>query len=252
MLTAYSLQKRRGFGPDCFPVLFRFLDRYRRLLRLFWCYQDWYVRTDSHICGRGTNVRSSAASNFPEHRGTATAFPLAAFGLSALFWSNVSTLVFKDDTGAFLLLLACGTSILAFGSIPFLRIFPSEPYSSVPDTGEPVESRRMRRTSAPGDADPSILNNTSYDNVQSAHARTPSGSSNHRRTVHDNDETSSLVSKSDIRPSFDTLDDDFLDDVALEAHHPDIRGLAMLKHVEFWQLFMTMALLSGIGLMTIK
>lgn len=194
----------------------------------------------------------SAASNFPEHRGTATAFPLAAFGLSALFWSNVSTLVFKDDTGRFLLLLACGTSMLAFGSIPFLRIFPSEPYSSVPHTGEPVESRRMRRPSEPEDAASGIHNTTAYDNVQSAHARTQSSASNRGPTVHDNDETSSLVSKSDIRPSFDTLDDDFLDDVVLEAHHPDIRGLAMLKHVEFWQLFMTMALLSGIGLMTIK
>lgn len=199
---------------------------------------------------------SSAASNFPEHRGTATAFPLAAFGLSALFWSNVSTLVFKDDTGRFLLLLACGTSILSFVSIPFLRIFPSEPYSSVPHTnpGEPTESRRMRRPSAPEDSDPNIHNSTGYDNVQSAHARTQSVTSNHHPTVHphETDETSSLVSKSDIRPSFDTLDDDFLDDVALDAHHPDIRGLAMLKHVEFWQLFMTMALLSGIGLMTIK
>ena len=48
------------------------------------------------------------------------------------------------------------------------------------------------------------------------------------------------------------LDDDFLDDVTMEAHHPDVRGLAMLRFVEFWQLFLTMALLSGIGLMTIK
>lgn len=112
----------------------------------------------------------------------------------------------------------------------------------------------MRRPSASEGADPSTLSTTGYDNVQSAHARTHSGASNHLPTglSHDNDETSSLVSKSDIRPSFDTLDDDFLADVALEAHHPDIRGPAMLKHVEFWQLFMTMALLSGIGLMTIK
>lgn len=109
----------------------------------------------------------------------------------------------------------------------------------------------MRRTSAP-DAEPSIHNTTAYDNVQSAHARTQSGASHHRSTVHDTNETSSLVSKTDIRPSFDSLDDDFLDDVVVETHHPDIRGLAMLKQVEFWQLFMTMALLSGIGLMTIK
>lgn len=38
----------------------------------------------------------------------------------------------------------------------------------------------------------------------------------------------------------------------MDSPHPDIRGLAMLARVEFWQLFLTMALLSGLGLMTIK
>jgi MFS family permease len=55
-----------------------------------------------------------------------------------------------------------------------------------------------------------------------------------------------------VRPSFDTLDDDFLDEVAMESHHTDIRGLAMLRKIEFWQLFLSMGLLSGIGLMTIN
>lgn len=211
---------------------------------------------DCYLLEWKTDPAFSAASNFPDNRGTATAFPLAAFGLSALFWSNVSTLAFKDDTGAFLLLLACGTSILAFISIPFLRILPTESYSSVPHTnpGDPVESQPMRRPSAPEDADISIHNSTGYDSEQTAHARTQSNVSSHRPAVpaHESDETSSLVSKSDIRPSFDTLDDDFLEDVALETPHPDVRGMAMLKHVDFWQLWLTMALLSGIGLMTIK
>ncbi|KAJ5702140.1 hypothetical protein N7488_009688 [Penicillium malachiteum] len=199
-----------------------------------------------------------AASNFGESRGTATAFPLAAFGLSALFWSNVSTIVFKDDTGRFLLLLACGTTILSFVSIPFLRIFPSalaEPYSSVPrheQSGVP-ESQRLRRSSNAADH-PDGHDSTGYDHESSAHARSHSTVSNHRSGGYNNhdDETSSLVSKPDGRPSFDTLDDDFLDDIAVEAHHVDIRGLSMLKYAEFWQLFLTMALLSGIGLMTIN
>lgn len=37
-----------------------------------------------------------------------------------------------------------------------------------------------------------------------------------------------------------------------ESVYPDIRGVALLKSIEFWQLFLTMGLLSGIGLMTIK
>ncbi|CAG7958497.1 unnamed protein product [Penicillium nalgiovense] len=187
----------------------------------------------------------TAASNFPEHRGTATAFPMAAFGLSALFWSNLSALIFKDDTGHFLLLLALGTSILSFASIPFLRILASEAYSSVPHNSH--ESSDLRPV--PEDSE------LPFENEQyPAHARSHSVASNSQgRAFANDDETATLVSKNDQpRPSFDTLDDDFLDEVAMEAHQTDIRGLAMLRKVEFWQLFLTMALLSGIGLMTIN
>ncbi|KAJ5776598.1 uncharacterized protein N7511_001609 [Penicillium nucicola] len=208
-------------------------------------------------CAAFGGAIKTAASNFPDHRGTATAFPLAAFGLSALFWSNVSTLIFKDDTGRFLLLLALGTSILSFASIPFLRILASEPYSAVPHNAS--ESNRLHHPtdlrSVPEDVEDSGLHgSTAFEHGQHpAHARSQSNVSNHSRSLGHDDETSSLVSKNDHpRPSFDTLDDDFLDEVADESHHLDIRGLAMLKRVEFWQLFLTMALLSGIGLMTIN
>jgi hypothetical protein len=173
-----------------------------------------------------------------------------------LFWSNISTLIFKDDTGRFLLLLALGTSILSFCSIPFLRILASEPYSSIPHSGP--ESRRLHnptdlRSVPEGSEDPDLHGSTAYEYDQyPAHARSHSNVSNSRQFTND-DERSSLVNKNDhTRPSFDTLDDDFLDEVAIESHHPDIRGLAMLPKVEFWQLFLTMALLSGIGLMTIN
>ncbi|KAJ5173425.1 hypothetical protein N7492_006018 [Penicillium capsulatum] len=225
---------------------------------VFLCFFAFLTGTGG--CSAFSGAIKTAASNFPEHRGTATAFPMAAFGLSALFWSNVSTIIFKDDTGSFLLLLALGTSVLSLISIPFLRIFPNEAgsYSSVNNAGptEPVESRRMRRPSilVENADDPAAQNSTAYDREHSAHARTHSAASNHRSAAYlpHTDEHSALVSKADGRPSFDTLDDEFLGDVAAEAHHPDIRGLAMLRYVEFWQLFLTMALLSGIGLMTIN
>lgn len=175
--------------------------------------------------------------------------------MSALFWSNISTLVFKDDTGRFLLLLALGTSILSFCSIPFLRILASEPYSPIAHS---QESRRLHNPSdlrsVPEDSEDSGPHaSTAFEHEQyPAHARSHSAASNSRQFAND-DERSSLVSKNDhTRPSFDTLDDDFLDEVADESHHLDIRGLAMLRKVEFWQLFLTMALLSGIGLMTIN
>lgn len=198
-----------------------------------------------------------AACNFPEHRGTATAFPLAAFGLSALFWSNISTLIFQDDTGGFLLLLALGTSILSFCSIPFLRVLASESYSSLPHHSP--ESRRLHNPSelrplAEVSEEPGLHGSTAFEHEQHlAHARSHSSVPNARPFTNEDDERSSLVSNDDYpRPSFDTLDDDYLDKVVTETHHQDVRGLTMLRTVEFWQLFLTMALLSGIGLMTIN
>ena len=37
-----------------------------------------------------------------------------------------------------------------------------------------------------------------------------------------------------------------------DIRHVDIRGFALLPHAEFWQLFLMLGLLTGIGLMTIK
>ncbi|RAK96408.1 putative MFS transporter [Aspergillus ibericus CBS 121593] len=207
----------------------------------------------------------TSASNFPEHRGTATAFPLAAFGLSAFFWSTVSAVLFKDDTGRFLLLLALGTCILNLVSIPFLRILPpSEPYMPLGRSRSPgVESRRLRTTRSTefrhslDDSDeagtqPSIT----YESCPPAHGRSHSVVSNPPGHNPDIDETSSLVSKVPSRQSQELLnehdEEDALSDVSPNSPHPDVRGLAMLPKIEFWQLFLTMALLSGIGLMTIN
>ncbi|GES57230.1 MFS transporter [Aspergillus terreus] len=213
----------------------------------------------------------TAASNFPDHRGTATAFPLAAFGLSAFFWSTLSSILFKDDTGDFLLLLAIGTSVLNLVSIPFLRIIAlSDPYIPIGRNRSPgVESRRLRRTRSP---DPRSLphatdeaaaqSSTAFEVRTPAHVRSHSVVSNSHPSSHhksEHDETSSLVSKTSRQSQdlfheheHDYHDDDDMSDIALESPHPDIRGFAMLPTVEFWQLFLTMALLSGIGLMTIN
>ncbi|XRM38954.1 hypothetical protein ABZX51_002340 [Aspergillus tubingensis] len=167
----------------------------------------------------------TSASNFPDHRGTATAFPLAAFGLSAFFWSTVSSVLFKDDTGRFLLLLALGTCALNLVSIPFLRILPpSEPYMPLGRGRSPgVESQRLRTTRS-----------TEFrHSLEESDEAVPSRSSREFLNQHEED-------------------DDALSDVAPDSPHPDVRGLAMLPKIEFWQLFLTMALLSGIGLMTIN
>jgi MFS family permease len=84
-----------------------------------------------------------SALNWPHHRGTATAFPLAAFGLSAFFFSIFAQFVFPGSTGDFLLLLSCGTAGLTFISFFFLRVLPHSHYSVVPSQDSP---NRLRRT----------------------------------------------------------------------------------------------------------
>ncbi|KAE8372676.1 MFS transporter [Aspergillus bertholletiae] len=208
----------------------------------------------------------TAATNFPDHRGTATSFPLAAFGLSAFFWSNVSSLIFKDDTGQFLLLLAVGTFVLNLVSIPLLRLMPpTKAYTPLSRDRSPgVESTRLHRTKSsdlryvPEASDEAgMQSSTAFESHSPMHVRSQSGASNHSQPPSHNqdlDETSSLVSKSTPRQSrdVDPEEDDALFDVGVGSPHPDIRGLAMLPKIEFWQLFLMMALLSGIGLMTIN
>ncbi|PLB35676.1 putative MFS transporter [Aspergillus candidus] len=209
----------------------------------------------------------TAASNFPDHRGTATAFPLAAFGLSAFFWSTVSAVLFKDDTGQFLLLLSLGTFFLNMVSIPFLRIMPpTEEYQSLARERVPAETRRLRKhrssemLSVGETGDEGAQSSTAFESQSRLHVRSQSSVSNSHVRTHnpDLDETSSLVSKTTSRHSRDFWhgneedEDDGLSAVGLDSPHQDVRGLAMLPRVEFWQLFLTMALLSGIGLMTIN
>ncbi|KAL1978991.1 hypothetical protein VTN96DRAFT_7556 [Rasamsonia emersonii] len=70
----------------------------------------------------------------------------------------------------------------------------------------------------------------------------------------DTDETSSLVSKTTTpRESEDRSHEaEMPAEMGNSSHYPDVRGLALLSKLEFWQLFLIMGLLSGIGLMTIN
>ncbi|KAL4754617.1 hypothetical protein BDW72DRAFT_165774 [Aspergillus terricola var. indicus] len=217
----------------------------------------------------GASIKT-AATNFPEHRGTATAFPLAAFGLSAFFWSTMSAVLFHGDTGRFLLMLALGTSLINLCSTPFMRLLapgPAAPYVSV-SRPRSVESRPLRRPKSTelqphfGDSGEAGMHTSTTIFSQSAvHSRSHSTASHSQPNGNgpDFDELSSLVSKTPSRTSQESFyernageDDDGFSDVAPNSHQPDIRGMAMLRKIEFWQLFLTMALLSGIGLMTIN
>lgn len=63
-----------------------------------------------------------ATLNWPTHRGSATAFPLAAFGLSAFFYTLVAGIAFPGNTSGLLTMLSLATSLLVLVSIPFLVV----------------------------------------------------------------------------------------------------------------------------------
>ncbi|PHH58878.1 hypothetical protein CDD81_4184 [Ophiocordyceps australis] len=150
----------------------------------------------------------TSALNWPANRGTATAFPLAAFGLSAFFFSSLGALVFPGHPGAFLRLLAYGTLLLIALGFFFLNVHPHD--MSPQALMRPVLEEPG--TSTPG-----------------------------RGSV---DETSSLVSSSSGAQGS-----------LLEARvdQPlDVRGMRLLRSHSFWLLFSIMALLAGVGLMTIN
>lgn len=70
----------------------------------------------------------------------------------------------------------------------------------------------------------------------------------------DADETSSLLSKaSSSTPGdihFRKVDENA--EIIHNSHGLDIRGLALLHTIEFWQQFLLLGILTGVGLMTIK
>lgn len=168
---------------------------------------------------------SLATLNFPETSGTATAFPLAAYGLSAFAFATAA-LAFPHDTGHFLLVLATGTALLPAISFPFLRTPAQQEYQAV-----------------------SKHDNSAFRMTHRAAEQRPF----HSSADDDNDDASSLLSdfSSDAIAEMEAFKASE-DDRAATASDIDIRGFVLLRYVEFWQLFSLLGLLAGIGLMTIK
>jgi len=92
----------------------------------------------------------TSALNWPRHRGTATAFPLAAFGLSAFFFSALGALLFPGNPSAFLMLLSWGTFGLTFIGYFFLKVYPQAYYQQFPSQrSEPTVRGRLHNTTEP-------------------------------------------------------------------------------------------------------
>ncbi|KAI1821883.1 MFS general substrate transporter [Xylaria intraflava] len=236
-------------------------------------------------CAAFAAVVKTSALNWPHHRGTATAFPVAAFGLSAFFFSLVSSILFPGNPGKFLLLLSIGTFGMILTGFFFLRVLPPPAtYEPVPATDSglddsrglhPTTSRQSsssRDTSEPGmlpdyaavtatTSKPSYHDSSNPEELadgKSLDARS-SRSVGTRDAAHSNgcstaeaDESCSLLPHPAAALP---LVDEALVQSSINmdrSHRVDIRGWTLLKTPEFWRLLTIMGLLSGIGLMTIN
>ncbi|EGX94663.1 MFS transporter, putative [Cordyceps militaris CM01] len=226
----------------------------------------------SYLTGMGSCLGFFAAVkvsalNWPHHRGTATAFPLAAFGLSAFFFSFLGSILFPGDPSSFLELLAWGTVALTLSGFFFLKAYPHMSYQAVPGAepgAEPGASRsgqRLRRTSSGRnhqprglfDDEPGTSNNFTTTTAQVTADHSGPGLATARAADSTDtedaaaDETSSLMSGSSManHEGNASVDRD-------PSHHVDIRGFQLLTSLEFGQLFAIMTILAGAGLMTIK
>jgi MFS family permease len=203
----------------------------------------------------------TSALNWPRHRGTATAFPLAAFGLSAFFFSLLGGIFFPGDPSGFLMLLAAGTCGMTFVGFFFLKVYTHSNYQPLPGQNDSEEvdgdrPARLRRTSSKESKtrrEPGL----GHDDYEPGTSGTVSSAARESTaTVLDNaaidtravDETSSLLSDASGPEDYVGKNNVDLD----RSHRVDIRGFRLLRSLDFWQLFLIMSMLAGIGLMTIK
>ena len=217
--------------------------------------------SQSVLCQKLTAL---AALNWPDHRGTATAFPLSAFGLSAFFFASISSLAFPDNTLDLLLLLAIATSTIPFVGSFLLRVVPTR------QSHDPLPGLRGRS----GSDAPTLLQSTkSKDSRYSVnrlshesgmqtesitfHKDTSEEPSNFNQLEAPNqgiEETSSLLSNSSgSYPGDVPCGEEYVNFTTdQDSHRIDVRGLALLSHMRFYLLWTLLGLLTGIGLMTIN
>ncbi|KNG46816.1 MFS general substrate transporter [Stemphylium lycopersici] len=191
-------------------------------------------------CAAFQAALKTATLNWPTHRGSATACPLAAFGLSAFFYTLIAGIAFPGNTSGLLMMLSLATSLLVLVSIPFLIVVDHKAgtgYAVLPT------SERARRNS--NLLQPTKSSSTKYKSSALPHQEVTTEEEQDGPST----ETSSLLSSS---PG-DIIEDG--DDAASKkSTHSciDITGIALLYKPEFWQLWVLMGLLSGVGLMTIN
>lgn len=204
----------------------------------------------------------TAALNFPLSRGTAVAFPLAAFGLSAFFFTTLSSLVFPGNTPGFLMLLAVVTSSLCLLNVPFVktpkRIYKSKPIApsiSQATLDENVEYGTFSGGDSSGSSQPTApsrhYSEATLVSPLSVGKASKSSSQPSNGTI-----ISNSASRSATR---NLLDHESQEEITTFPHsHKSIDDLhhsftvwEMFSTVEFWAQFTVLGLLAGVGQMYI-
>ena len=221
-------------------------------------------RYHPHAPNEPTGADLTATLNWPTHRGTASAFPLAAFGLSAFFYTLIAGIAFPSDTSALLLFFSFGTSMLVLVSLPFLHVVDHKTgagYAVLPTNERTRRDSNLLHRTKSGSPKPSTLPHSEPSKpprflcqcITSRTCQLPLVNCQRHHLVNDeqdgdSDDTSSLISgPGDILP-----EDDAASTRTNRSHCLDVTGLALLYKLEFWQLWILMGLLTGVGLMTIK
>ncbi|XP_044721970.1 major facilitator superfamily domain-containing protein [Hirsutella rhossiliensis] len=205
----------------------------------------------SYLSGLGSCMAFAAAVktsalNWPHHRGTATAFPVAAFGLSAFFFSSLGSIFFPGNPSAFLKLLSWGTFGLTLFGFFFLRVSSHRVHEASSRPGSPDPT--FRRTLS---AEAEAFYPRSATAPQCSPEPGPTATSvpgDAREPQANIDETSSLMP-----PPLATPENVVASSVDIDrSRRIDFRGLRLLRTHSFWHLFSIMAILAGTGLMTIN
>ena len=145
----------------------------------------------------------------------------------------------------------------------FLRVIPNTPsYAPLPKeerSGSDSSTllKRTRSTDSKYSAERlSQEPGTQPENIsyEDGTPKNPLLFSEHEGLNHGAEETSSLLSKSSGSGPGDIpyQDANGKSEACQDSRHADIRGLALLSKMKFYQLWLMMGLLTGIGLMTIK
>lgn len=213
-------------------------------------------------CAAFAGAVKTSVLNWPDHRGTATAFPLSAFGLSAFFFATISSLAFPDNTQDLLLLLAIATLAIPFVGSFLLRVVPiPQSYDPLPGSLERSgsDASTLLHRSKSGDSRHSVRRWSHEPGMQPESiiedaSKEPSNFIRHEAASNGIEETSSLLSKSSGSYPGDVP---YEENVAKDAtnhdsHNLDIRGLALLSHVNFYLQWLLLGLLTGLGLCTIN